>query len=170
MYLHTSQDRATVGLCITPLFCGGVGDARQVTASCTPPKFARPSSRPYCNPRLDSFLIGDSKFPIQLLERIKENIENQVDCGDGEGAGGELRRLLEEKVARCATAGAGVPGQDVGRSGDEDCPAAMKENHLMTSCHGLLRGCIGGTAACGAPGCGQEFRLPVMLHIVFDEE
>jgi len=55
-------------------------------------------------------------------------------------------------VARCATAGSGVPGQDVGLPGAEDAPAAMTENDLMTLCSGFVRGEMGGTAGGRAAG------------------
>ena len=78
--------------------------------------------------------------------------------------------LLNEEVARCATAGTGVPGKDVGRPGDKDAPAAMTENDLMTICSGFMRGEMGGSAAGGAAGEGQASRRPVMLRIIFDAE
>ena len=64
-------------------------------------------------------------------------------------------RLLNEEVVRYATADAGVPGQDVGRLGDEDAPAAMIENNLMTICSGFVHGEKSATAASGAAGGGQ---------------
>jgi len=63
---------------------------------------------------------------------MPENMENQVDGGDEGGACGELQGLLDEEVSRCAAAGAGVPGQDVGRPVDEKSPTA--KNDLMTIC------------------------------------
>jgi len=65
-------------------------------------------------------------------------MENQVDGGDGGGAAGELQRLLDQEVSRCAAAGAGVPGQDVGHPVDEESPAAM--NDLMTIYSCFVRG------------------------------
>ena len=69
-----------------------------------------------------------------------------------------------------ATAGAGVPGQDVGRPGDEDAPAVVTENDLMTICSGFVRGEMGGTAGGGAAGGGQASRRPVMLKCILDAE
>jgi len=80
---------------------------------------------------------------------------DQVGDGDGGGAGGELQRLLEEWVSRCAAAGAGSPGPNLGRPGDKDSAAPFTENELMTIYPGLVRGCMGGFAAGGAPGGGQ---------------
>jgi len=63
---------------------------------------------------------------------MPENMKDQVDGRDGGGARGELQRLLEDLVAHCAAAGAGVLGNDVGRPGDEDSPAAVTEIDVMT--------------------------------------
>lgn len=42
-------------------------DACLITLFCTPPRLARPSSRPYCSPRsFCSNLIGESKNPTFL--------------------------------------------------------------------------------------------------------
>jgi len=79
-------------------------------------------------------------------------------------------RLLNEEVARCATTGAGLPGQDVSRPGDEDAPAATTENDLMTICSGFVRGEMGGTAGGGADGGGRAIRRPVMQQSIFDAE
>jgi len=57
-----------------------------------------------------------------------------------------------QEVARCAMVGAGVPGPDLGRPGDEDAPAATTEIDLMTICSGFVRGEMGGTAGGGAAG------------------
>jgi len=96
---------------------------------------------------------------------MPEYVENQVDGGDEGGAGGELQRLLDEEVSRCAAAVAAVPGLDVDRPGDEESPAAM--NDLMTICPCFLRARMGGTAASGAPGGGHAIRRSVMLHNIF---
>jgi len=107
---------------------------------------------------------------LKRLFRAMRSGNDQVGGGDEGGAGGELQRLLDEEVARCAAAGAGVPGQDVGLSGDEDAPVAMTENDLMTICSGFVRGRMSRTAAGGAAGGGQASRRPVMLHSIFDAE
>jgi len=96
---------------------------------------------------------------------MPENMENQVDGGDEGGACGELQGLLDEEVSRCAAAGAGVPGQDVGRPVDEKSPTA--KNDLMTICRCFVRGRMGETAASGAPGGGHASRSSVMLHHIF---
>ena len=93
---------------------------------------------------------------------------DQADGSDGRGP--RATRLLNEEVARCDTAGSGVPGQDVGRPGDNEAPAAKSENDLMTICSGFVRCEMGGTAAGGAAGGGQASRRPVMLHRTFDAE
>ena len=145
-----------------------MSDVRQITPFCTPPRLVRPSSRPIVAPLFHSFLIGDLKYPILLVDRTTKmpgNRENQVEGGDGGGSDGELQRLLDEGVSRCAAAGAGVSSQEVGLPGDEESPAAM--NVLMTICPGFLRSRMGATAASGAPGAGQTSRRPVMLHNIF---
>jgi len=87
-----------------------------------------------------------------------------------EGCRRRVTRLLNEEVARCAMVGAGVHGQDFGRPGDEDAPAATTENDSMTICSGFVRGEMGGTADGGAAGGGQASRRPVMLQSIFDAE
>ena len=102
----------------------------------------------------------DRRFKVPNLacrkvHQISEIMGDQVGDGDGGGAGGELQRLLEEGVSRCAAAGAGSPGPNVGRPGDKDSAARFTENELMTIYPGLVRARMGGFAAGGAPGGGQ---------------
>ena len=92
-----------------------MSDVRQITPFCTPPRFVRPSSRPIVAPLFHSFLIGDLKYPILLVDRTTKmpgNRENQVESGDGGGSDGELQRLLDEGVPRCAAAGAGCGSKE----------------------------------------------------------